>query len=41
MTIDTYSVALFDSALEGKYEELARLPDGGRPKDVSDLRFAR
>jgi predicted dienelactone hydrolase len=39
-SIDAYSVAFFDAYLKGRKGDLAKLLNGGRPKDVSDLRSA-
>ncbi len=39
-TIDAYSVAFFDAYLKNQKEDLTRLVNAGRPKDVSDLRSA-
>lgn len=39
-TINAYSVAFFNAYLKGEKEELSRLTEGGRPKDISDLRSA-
>ena len=37
-SIDAYSVAFFDAYLKGRKDDLTKLFNGGRRKDVSDLR---
>jgi predicted dienelactone hydrolase len=39
-SINKYSVPFYDAYLKGRKDDLTKLLNAGRPKDVSDLRFA-
>jgi len=39
-SINKYSVAFFDAYPKGRKDDLTKLLNAGRPKEVSDLSFA-